>query len=222
MSSRQALPLQAGPYLSYRRSCLGLILAIFTCEAQCCRSSSVALNPAGVMPELTVGFLLFPGFEVLDVFGPLELFACKPMRAHFNPVFVAEQRGQIESAQDLKVVAEHDFQSCPDLDILVVPGAHTDSCWHNTKLNWSVLWPLKLSKTWFLLVATSRSLGLAQAPTLVIVVPTPRCLCSGCCLLRNFLPTLDQAHKLPQSAQSPDFPQCLGRLAGCNSRASSA
>ena len=73
-----------------------------------------------------MGFLLFPGFEVLDVFGPLEMFACKPMRAHFKPAFVAEQRGSIESAQDSKVVAEHDFQSCPALDILVVPGVHTN------------------------------------------------------------------------------------------------
>ncbi|KAK9832752.1 hypothetical protein WJX81_008413 [Elliptochloris bilobata] len=44
------------------------------------------------------------------------------MREHFKPVFVAERRGPVVSAQDAVTVAEHDFSSCPELDILVVPG----------------------------------------------------------------------------------------------------
>ena len=91
-----------------------------------------------------MGFLLFPGFEVLDVFGPLELFACKPMRTHFKPAFVAEQRGPVESAQDVKVVAEHDFRSCPELDILVVPGAKFAAAGHMQHKICIVLSPLTL------------------------------------------------------------------------------
>ncbi len=66
--------------------------------------------------------------QVLDVYGPLEMFACKPAQAHFDVVFVAERAGEVASAQKAVTVAEHDFASCPPLDILLVPGKHELCC----------------------------------------------------------------------------------------------
>ena len=66
--------------------------------------------------------------QVLDVYGPLEMFACKPAREHFDVVFVAERAGEVASAQKASTVAEHDFASCPPLDILLVPGKQELCC----------------------------------------------------------------------------------------------
>jgi len=77
--------------------------------------------------------------QVLDVYGPLEMFACKPARAHFDVVLVAERAGEVASAQKAVTVAEHDFASCPPLDILLVPGKH-ELCGFAVESVCSVLW----------------------------------------------------------------------------------
>jgi len=72
------------------------------------------------MAQRTVGVLLFPGFELLDVFGPLEAFG--HAGDWFRCVTVAEQAGPVASAQGPRAVADHGFDDCPPLDILLVPG----------------------------------------------------------------------------------------------------
>jgi transcriptional regulator GlxA family with amidase domain len=72
------------------------------------------------MAQKTVGVLLFPEFELLDVFGPLEAFG--HARDWFRLVTVAEQAGPVASAQGPRAVAEHGLDDCPRLDILLVPG----------------------------------------------------------------------------------------------------
>jgi transcriptional regulator GlxA family with amidase domain len=72
------------------------------------------------MAQRTVGVLLFPGFELLDVFGPLEAFG--HAADWFRCVTVAEQAGPVTSAQGARAVADHGFDDCPPLDILLVPG----------------------------------------------------------------------------------------------------
>jgi transcriptional regulator GlxA family with amidase domain len=67
-----------------------------------------------------LGALLFPGFELLDVFGPLELFGF--LRGTIDIVTVAEQTGPIASAQAVRAVADHGFADCPHLDVVLVPG----------------------------------------------------------------------------------------------------
>jgi len=67
-----------------------------------------------------LGCLVFPGFELLDVFGPLELFGV--LRDHFEIVVVAEHGGPIASAQGPEVVAAQSFADCPAVDLLLVPG----------------------------------------------------------------------------------------------------
>jgi transcriptional regulator GlxA family with amidase domain len=72
------------------------------------------------MTERTVGVVLFPGFELLDVFGPLEAFGNLP--GMFRVVLVAEQAGPVASAQGPRAVADHGFGDCPRLDVVLVPG----------------------------------------------------------------------------------------------------
>lgn len=66
-----------------------------------------------------VGVVLYEGFELLDVFGPLEMWAYVP---EFKLVMVAEQAGPVKSGQGVSVVADYNFKDAPDLDILMVPG----------------------------------------------------------------------------------------------------
>jgi transcriptional regulator GlxA family with amidase domain len=72
------------------------------------------------MAQQTVGVLLFPEFELLDVFGPLEAFG--HAKDWFRIVTVAEKAGPVASAQGPRAVADHGFADCPPLDILLVPG----------------------------------------------------------------------------------------------------
>ena len=68
----------------------------------------------------TVGTLLFPGFELLDVFGPLEMFGALP--EDFTLQTVAETAGPIESRQGPKAIADVSLADAKPYDILLVPG----------------------------------------------------------------------------------------------------
>ena len=68
----------------------------------------------------SIGVVLFDGFELLDVFGPLEMFGMKP--EVFELCLVAEQKGAVASGQGPKALAEHDFGEGRRYDILFVPG----------------------------------------------------------------------------------------------------
>ncbi len=70
--------------------------------------------------QRTVGVILFPGFELLDVFGPLEAFGMVPDR--FKLTMVADTAGPVASAQGPKAIAEYSLRSCPHLDLILVPG----------------------------------------------------------------------------------------------------
>ena len=70
----------------------------------------------------TVGVLLFPGFELLDVFGPLEAFGVRPAKPHFEIVLVAEHQGPVDSAQGPKALADADLHDARRLDVILVPG----------------------------------------------------------------------------------------------------
>lgn len=70
--------------------------------------------------ERTVGVLLYPAFESLDVFGPVEAFGCLP--GLFRVVMVAEHAGPVSSAQGPRTIADYTFEDCPPLDVLLVPG----------------------------------------------------------------------------------------------------
>jgi putative intracellular protease/amidase len=77
--------------------------------------------------KLRVGVLLYPGFELLDVYGPLEMFAslgAERVEIHL----VAERAGPVAAAIGLegaagpKSVADYSIDDAPALDVLLVPG----------------------------------------------------------------------------------------------------
>lgn len=68
----------------------------------------------------TLGAVLYPQFELLDLYGPLEMFGS--LGKHLRIVTVAEHSGPVGSTQGPATVAEHDFADAPKLDLLLVPG----------------------------------------------------------------------------------------------------
>ncbi len=77
-------------------------------------------NTAGEKKQMTLGVLLYKDFELLDVFGPVEMFG--NVGPELKIVMVAEEAGEIKSYQGPKAVADVGFEDCPHLDILLVPG----------------------------------------------------------------------------------------------------
>src|SRR5262249_43350365 len=67
-----------------------------------------------------LGALLFPGFELLDMFGPLEMFGNMP--GAVDIVTVAQHKGPVRSGQGPSALAEYGFDDCPPLDLLLIPG----------------------------------------------------------------------------------------------------
>ena len=67
-----------------------------------------------------LGVILYPGFELLDVFGPVEMFG--NMTGVIEVAMVAQEKGPVVSAQGPAVVADYGFTDCPHLDMLLVPG----------------------------------------------------------------------------------------------------
>ena len=76
---------------------------------------------------LTLGVILYPGFELLDVFGPLEMFASVG-RERLVPIMVAERAGPVpagtvaDGAVGPRVLADYGFDDAPALDLLLIPG----------------------------------------------------------------------------------------------------
>ncbi len=70
-----------------------------------------------------LGALLFPGFELLDVFGPLEMFGMvAKLDGSIEIVLVAQDKGPVASNQGPRAIADHGFDDCPHLDLVLVPG----------------------------------------------------------------------------------------------------
>ena len=75
---------------------------------------------------LTLGAILYPGFEMLDLYGPLEMFSMVPAE-QLTIHTVAENTGPVPSAMGMaiggpKTVADYSFDDAPQLDLLLLPG----------------------------------------------------------------------------------------------------
>ena len=68
----------------------------------------------------TLGVVLFEGFELLDVFGPLEMFGLAA--EHFEIRLISETGGVVASRQGPKSLCDDSFRSAPAIDVLLVPG----------------------------------------------------------------------------------------------------
>ena len=78
---------------------------------------------------LVVGVLLFPEFEPLDAFGPVEAFVMaewpdsKPEDPRpFRVLTVAQTLTSVAMRGGTRVAPDHDLAGCPPLDVLLVPG----------------------------------------------------------------------------------------------------
>jgi len=69
--------------------------------------------------DTRIGLLLFPKLTQLDFTAPFELLSKVPDARVYA---VARQRGAVSSDCGLALVADTDFDGCPDLDVLFVPG----------------------------------------------------------------------------------------------------
>ncbi|HEX2485559.1 MAG TPA: DJ-1/PfpI family protein, partial [Myxococcota bacterium] len=67
----------------------------------------------------TLGAVFYEGFELLDVYGPLEMFGSLGPEL-LRIVTIAEAPGPVASFQGPKTVAEHGFADAPPLDLILV------------------------------------------------------------------------------------------------------
>ena len=82
------------------------------------------------MERKRVGIVLFENIEVLDFCGPFEVFSVTRLNEErrreepspFEVLLVAEKNEPVVTTGGMKVIPDHTFESCPKLDILVVPG----------------------------------------------------------------------------------------------------
>ena len=101
---------------------------------------AISVNTANAVEEeekqMTLGILLYPGFELLDVYGPAEMFG--NVGVQLKVVMVAEKAGEVSSYQGPKGVADFGFEDCPHLNILLVPGGFgtLQQLNNETLLNW--------------------------------------------------------------------------------------
>jgi len=82
------------------------------------------------MGEKRVAIVLFENVEVLDFCGPFEVFAATRLNeakrreeaSPFEIILVAEKLIPVVTAGGMRVLPDQTFDSCPELNILVVPG----------------------------------------------------------------------------------------------------
>ncbi|MFH1115700.1 MAG: DJ-1/PfpI family protein [Pseudomonadota bacterium] len=82
------------------------------------------------MERKRVGIVLFQNVEVLDFCGPFEVFSITrndedkrfEEPSPFEVKLVAEHEGTIVTTGGMRVTPDYTFETCPKLDILVVPG----------------------------------------------------------------------------------------------------
>lgn len=68
---------------------------------------------------MKLGVLLFEGFELLDVFGPLEMFG---QIDGLSIDMIAIEAGAIKSAQGPAVMAQEDISKNTNYEIILIPG----------------------------------------------------------------------------------------------------
>jgi len=66
-----------------------------------------------------IGIVLFPGFETLDVFGPVEMWGHLP---EYETELVSQHGGAVQSAQGIETMTSYSFDDAPQFDILMIPG----------------------------------------------------------------------------------------------------
>ncbi|HCD26219.1 MAG TPA: DJ-1/PfpI family protein [Gammaproteobacteria bacterium] len=69
---------------------------------------------------MRLGALFYSDFELLDAYGPLEMFGC--LGEDLEIVSIAEQAGPVRSTPGVAAYADFSFADAPELDLILVPG----------------------------------------------------------------------------------------------------
>ncbi len=86
------------------------------------------LAPAAPIPPKSFGCLLFPGFQALDVFGPLDALNILSLQQDITLSLLAKTLDPVSTAVHARstfsqsVLPTHTFATAPLLDVLIVPG----------------------------------------------------------------------------------------------------
>ncbi|WP_241693620.1 alpha/beta hydrolase-fold protein [Caulobacter sp. SSI4214] len=87
-------------------------------------STSGAVKPAPAKP-FTIGIVVYPGADLLDIAGPHEVFAFfdgAVIGRSIQVATVGQTKAPTRTAGVLKIVPQYDFTDCPPIDLLFVPG----------------------------------------------------------------------------------------------------
>ena len=78
---------------------------------------------------ILVGILIFDQVELLDVAGPFEVFSVTRLNekenegsSPFKVILIAEKPHQISTIGGLRLTPDVSFDTCPKLDLFIVPG----------------------------------------------------------------------------------------------------
>jgi putative intracellular protease/amidase len=88
------------------------------------------------MKPKNVGILIFQGVQIIDYTGPYEAFgqAGFGQKRFFKPFTVSLNTEPIQTAMSMSVVPSFDFDRCPSVDVLVVPGGGVEQHLENEVL----------------------------------------------------------------------------------------
>ena len=78
------------------------------------------MTPSPDDGPLILGAVFYENFELLDSYGPLEMFGS--VGPELQIATVAESAGPVASTQGPKTVADYGFGDCPPLDLVLLPG----------------------------------------------------------------------------------------------------
>lgn len=109
--------------LRYSAVCVAALCVLCGARTQAAPPSPSATSGGESQPAKatrTVGIVLYPMFELLDVYGPAEVFG--NVTKGLKVVMVAQKAGPVTSAQGPQVLADFGFDDCPPLDLVLVPG----------------------------------------------------------------------------------------------------
>ncbi len=70
--------------------------------------------------KIILGMVVFDGFQLLDVFGPLEMFGS--LRDKVQILLIGERPGLAKSSAGPSVIIDCTFEEVKTLDILMIPG----------------------------------------------------------------------------------------------------
>jgi len=98
---------------------------------------------------IKIGILIFPQVEELDFVAPFEVLSyINKIEANSSQVFlIAEKLEMIQAFNGMKIFPDYSLDTCPNLDILVVPGGKGRlDAMHNPKIKKFILDQSKMAQ----------------------------------------------------------------------------